>query len=237
MSQSQSYGAGQRLSLPVHNDLEDLLLWRDPSKTGAVFGGFTVLYLLLEWSNYSLLTLVANVLLVGVSITFLWNNLAQFLNKPGVPVPAVLQQGISDNQSKAYAQQFTSGVNQLLGFARRIITGKEVILSVQAALVLYAIAKIGNFFSTLGLVYTVIVLVFTLPKVYELRKHEIDNAANQVAYKTKQGYSQYAAPYLNKIPKASSATTSGYNRRGDDSSTADSASVAPNGAQEFKKTY
>lgn len=40
------------------------------------------------------------------------------------------------------------------GFARRIITGKEVILSVQAALVLYAIAKIGNYFTTLGLAYT-----------------------------------------------------------------------------------
>jgi len=233
---SQSYGSRQRVSLPVHNDLEDLLLWRDPRKTGAVFGGFTLVYLLLEWSNYSLLTLVANVLLAGVSVTFLWNNLAQFLNKPGVPVPAVLQQGISDNQSKAYAQQFTSGVNQLLGFARRIITGKEVILSVQAALVLYALGKVGNYFTTLGLAYTVILLLFTLPKVYELRKPEIDSAANRVASQTKQSYSQYAAPYLNKIPKASTATSSG-NRPGDHSSTADSASVAPNGAQEFKKTY
>lgn len=36
--------------------------------------------------------------------------------RPGVPVPRVLQQGISDNQSKEYAQQFTSGINQLLGW-------------------------------------------------------------------------------------------------------------------------
>ena len=82
----------------------------------------------------------------------------------------------------------------------------------------------------------VILLLFTLPKVYELRKPEIDSAANRVASQTKQGYSQYAAPYLSKIPKASTATSSG-NRPGDYSSTADSASVAPNGAQEFKKTY
>ena len=83
----------------------------------------------------------------------------------------------------------------------------------------------------------VILGLFTLPKVYELRKDEIDSAANQVANKSKQSYSQYVAPYANKIPKASTATTSGYNRPGDYNSTADSASVAPNGAQEFKKTY
>ena len=83
----------------------------------------------------------------------------------------------------------------------------------------------------------VILLLFTLPKIYELRKPEIDSAANRVASQTKQGYSQYAAPYLNKIPKASTATSSGYNRPGDYSSKGDSASVAPKGAQEFKKNY
>ena len=101
----------------------------------------------------------------------------------------MLKHGISENQSQAYAQQLTSGVNQLLGtciwvvtwqlmlqhqnipyilwkynskllpcsaagFTRRLISGKEVILSVQAALVLYGIAKVGNYFTTLGLAYT-----------------------------------------------------------------------------------
>ena len=35
------------LSLP--SPVEDLLLWRDVPKTGAVVGGITALYLLLEW--------------------------------------------------------------------------------------------------------------------------------------------------------------------------------------------
>lgn len=37
------------------------------------------------------------------------------LYRPGPPIPAVLQHGISDNQSKMYAEELTSGVNQLLG--------------------------------------------------------------------------------------------------------------------------
>ena len=98
-------GQRQRVSLPVDNDskfrltgqpckataaslslvffvaVEALLLWRDPAKTGGVFAGITLLYLLLEWSRFSLLTLIANVLLFLVVLTFLWNNLAQFINK------------------------------------------------------------------------------------------------------------------------------------------------------------
>ncbi|DBB08060.1 TPA: hypothetical protein ACH3X3_008263 [Trebouxia sp. C0006] len=206
-------GQRQRVSLPVDNDrkfrhlsglivqgnsglaergtfiaVEALLLWRDPAKTGGVFAGITLLYLLLEWSRFSLLTLIANVLLFLVVLTFLWNNLAQFINKPGVPIPAILQHGISDSQSKSYAQDLTSGINQLLGFTRRLILGKEVVLTVQVgpvsaglcllsafelavfctmttqvqwvwlitqvAVVLYIVAKIGNYFSTLGLGYT-----------------------------------------------------------------------------------
>lgn len=229
-------GQRQRLNLPVDNNLEALLLWRDPAKTGSVFAAITILYLLLEWSHFSLLTLIANTLGIAVAAAFLWNNLAQFINKPGVPIPAVLQHGISDNQSKMYAQQLTSGINQLLGFARRLILGKEVVLSVEAAVVLYTIGKIGNYFSTLGLIYTVVLLIFTLPKVYELRKHEIDSVANQVVNQSKQAYSQYGAPYVNKIPRASTSTTSNVNRPGFDSSTADSASIAPNRPNEYKKT-
>lgn len=131
--------------------VEALLLWRDPAKTGSVFAAITILYLLLEWSHFSLLTLIANTLGIAVAAAFLWNNLAQFINKyadlsgqsrsdflqanlcrivikifpslhcyrPGVPIPAVLQHGISDNQSKMYAQQLTSGINQLLGMTVR----------------------------------------------------------------------------------------------------------------------
>lgn len=36
-------------------------------------------------------------------------------HRPGVPVPAIVQHGISEQQSRVYAEHFTSGVNKLLG--------------------------------------------------------------------------------------------------------------------------
>lgn len=106
MSQAGNRPTANRLSLPVDNQrkysncacsahgagqcadaltcdaaVEDLLLWRDPARTGIIFGVVTVAYLLLEWSNYSLLSLIANGLLGLVCVAFLWSNGAQFLNK------------------------------------------------------------------------------------------------------------------------------------------------------------
>ena len=64
--------------------MEDLLLWRDPKKSGVVLAGATLAYLLLEWSHFSLLSTVANTLLVAVSVAFLWNNIANFTSRWGL---------------------------------------------------------------------------------------------------------------------------------------------------------
>ena len=61
--------------------MENIILWRDPVKSGVVLGGATLAYLLLEWSNISLLSIVANTLLIAVSVAFLWNNIASFTGR------------------------------------------------------------------------------------------------------------------------------------------------------------
>jgi len=61
--------------------VESILLWRDPRKSGAILGGATLAYLLLEWSSFSLLSVVANTLLIAVSAAFLWNNIANFTGR------------------------------------------------------------------------------------------------------------------------------------------------------------
>lgn len=97
----------------------------------------------------------------------------------------------------------------------------------------------SNADQTLVYMPTVVVLLFSLPKIYELKKHEIDSATNKVVNQSKQAYSQYGAPYVQKIPRASTSTTSNYSKPSAYDSSADSASVAPmgTGQNEYKKTY
>lgn len=61
--------------------VEDLLLWRDPRRSGLVLTGITAVYILLEWSHLSLLRIVSHSLLAAVTLSFLWNNIASFTNR------------------------------------------------------------------------------------------------------------------------------------------------------------
>ena len=69
------------MKLLICSAVEDTLLWRDVKVSAAVFVGLTGLYLLLEWSGLSLLTIISNTLLAVISIAFLWNNVANFTGK------------------------------------------------------------------------------------------------------------------------------------------------------------
>ena len=60
---------------------KDLVMWTDPKKTGAVFGGATLLYYFLEQSGYTAISLVSNVLLLAVIGSFLWGTASRFMGK------------------------------------------------------------------------------------------------------------------------------------------------------------
>jgi hypothetical protein len=52
--------------------VEDLLLWKDVTKSAGVLGAATLLYILLEWSGVPLLTWLSNLALIAIAGTTLW---------------------------------------------------------------------------------------------------------------------------------------------------------------------
>ena len=90
-------------------------------------------------------------------------------------------------------------------FAYRLVSGKDILLAGQAALALFALGKVASWFTSLGLVFVAAVLAFSLPKIYELRKGEIDGLAAKAADQGKAHYKKFLEPYVAKIPRASTA--------------------------------
>merc|ERR1711977_239106 len=72
--------------IKMSKEVEDLLLWADPVKSGGILGGATVAYLLFHCSGYSAMYIICNLLLVGVVGTFVWSIIAQLLGKPEFPL-------------------------------------------------------------------------------------------------------------------------------------------------------
>ena len=71
-----------------------MLLWKDIRVSGIAFSAGTFLYFLLEWSGYSLLTLLANTALAGLALAFLWNTVARFTGKCVGPLQQLTDQSI-----------------------------------------------------------------------------------------------------------------------------------------------
>lgn len=67
----------------------DVLLWKDKKTSAAVVGGATILWVLFEIVEYHLLTLVSHVLIVALTILFLWSNATVFIKKSPPDVPEV----------------------------------------------------------------------------------------------------------------------------------------------------
>merc|ERR1712087_104101 len=99
----------------VSKEVEDLLLWEDPIKSGGILGGATVAYLLFHCSGYSALYIVCNLLLVGVVGTFVWSIIAQLLGKPEFPIPEPQPEAI-EKAFAAVADKGKTVTNQGIGF-------------------------------------------------------------------------------------------------------------------------
>lgn len=89
------------------------------------------------------------------------------------------------------------------------MSGKDIVLAGQAAVVLFVLGKVAAWFTSLGLIFVAAALAFSVPKIYELRKGEIDGLAAKAADQGKAHYKKFVEPYVSKIPRASTAAAGG----------------------------
>ena len=59
----------------------DVLLWRNKKISASVLGGATVIWVLFEWLNYNLLTILCFLLVLGMVVQFGWSNASGFLSR------------------------------------------------------------------------------------------------------------------------------------------------------------
>jgi len=101
----------------------DVLLWKDKKTSAAVVGGATILWVLFEVVEYHLLTLVSHVLIVALTILFLWSNATVFINKSPPNVPEVQ---ISEDLAVNIALRLRADINKALGLLREIALGHDL---------------------------------------------------------------------------------------------------------------
>jgi hypothetical protein len=180
-------------SLPAN--VIDLVYWRDPKKTGIVFG--SMLVLLLSLALFSVLSVVAYLSLAALTVTVsfrVYKQVLQAVQKTGEghPFKQYLEADITIPEQRVHqlAEHIASHLSCNLRELRRLFLVEDMVDSIKFGLLLWVLTYVGAWFNGMTLIILGVVSVFTLPKFYETHKTQIDQyidlARTQIATVFKQ---------------------------------------------------
>uniref|UniRef100_A0A1B6DY65 Reticulon-like protein n=1 Tax=Clastoptera arizonana TaxID=38151 RepID=A0A1B6DY65_9HEMI len=165
--------------LPERGPVEALIYWRDPKKSGIVFG--SILVILLSLAYLSLISVVAYVSLLtlfGTIVFRVYKSVLQAVQKTsdGHPFKEFLDLELTLPQDKVreFTDTAVTHINAAVAELRRLFLVEDMVDSIKFAVLLWCLTYIGALFNGLTLVILGFVALFTVPKVYENNKTSID---------------------------------------------------------------
>lgn len=150
----------------------DVMLWRRKDITVAILLGTFAAWILFEKSGYTLISLASSVLLFLFSILFIWAKAAGILNRPEPPLPEL---HLSEETVKEALFSIHSYVNAIISAWHDISRGRDDKLFYQVAAFLWLISIVGSWTDLLTLGCISLVLLLTVPALYERFEDSIEN--------------------------------------------------------------
>ncbi|KOX80376.1 Reticulon-4 [Melipona quadrifasciata] len=165
-----------------------LIYWRDPKKSGPVFG--CILGVLLSLAYFSLISVLAylSLLILTGTITFrIYNTILQAIQKTsdGHPFQNTLEMDLTLPAEKVHevADVAVAHLNAAVSELRRLFLVEDFVDSLKFAVLLWCLTYVGSWFNGMTLIIIGVIALFTLPKVYETNKAQIDQNLAQVESK------------------------------------------------------
>ncbi|XP_031835314.1 reticulon isoform X6 [Nomia melanderi] len=160
-------------------ELADLIYWRDPKKSGPVFG--CILGVLLSLAYFSLISVLAYIsllVLTGTVAFRIYKTVFQAIQKTsdGHPFKDILQLDLTVPAEKVHevADVAVAHANAAVSELRRLFLVEDFVDSLKFGVLLWCLTYVGSWFNGMTLIIIGVVALFTLPKVYETNKAQID---------------------------------------------------------------
>lgn len=158
----------------------DLIYWRDVKKTGVVFG--TMLTVLMCLAIFSLVSVLAYLSLALLTVSFsfvVYKKIMAAVQKSndGHPFKCLLDMDISlkEDKLKPVIQALLNNVNATMSELRRLFFIEDIVDSIKFGLMLWVCTYLGCLLNGMTLIILALILLFSLPKVYETYQVQIDN--------------------------------------------------------------
>ncbi|XP_077283890.1 reticulon isoform X2 [Arctopsyche grandis] len=172
----------------LHPKVESLVYWRSPAKSGIALGAGLVLLLALACcSLISVLAYTSLLVLSGTTAFRVYSCVLQAVQKTsdGHPFKDFLETDLSVSQERAQelAVLATAHLNAAANELRRLFLVEDLVDSLKFGVSLWCLTYLGAWFNGMTLLIIGYVALFTLPKVYETNKAQIDANVDLVSAK------------------------------------------------------
>jgi len=174
-----SNGTGDDVQHHDDGPVSELVYWRDPKKSGVVFGSIFIILIALTFLSF--ISVVAYTSLAVLSGTFafrVYKNVLQAIHKTqdGHPFKEYLELDLTlqGDKSQEICQAVINYANQSVNKLRHLFLVEDLVDSAKFAGVLYVLTYVGSCFNGLTLIILGFIALFALPKVYESNKVVID---------------------------------------------------------------
>jgi membrane protein implicated in regulation of membrane protease activity len=205
---NRSNGDSSEQEQEPEGSVVELIYWRDPRKSGVVFG--SILAILLSLSVVSFISVVsyASLAVLAITLSFrLYKNVLQAVQKTqdGHPFKEYLEIDVTIPSEKVHevADLSAARLNAALVELRRLFLVEDLIDSFKFGLALWSLTYVGAWFNGITLVILAFIGLFAFPKVYETHQEKIDQNVDLVRGKINEIVDKVTAVLpIGKKPKS-----------------------------------
>jgi len=192
---------------PSYPHLANILLWKDPVKTGLLFGIIVVFYLLNQFYDYTVITLLSYLALSLAVTTLGYANFivlkAKWLTGKVVENPFIERfKDENFHVSPQLVEEHLNSCVNLIDFTvdqlKDVFYATNNLRTALWAFYFYLIATIGQWFEGATILFVVTFVSFTWPRFYMEKQKEVDHYYS-IALVEADKYFQMA---LSKLPPA-----------------------------------
>ncbi|CAD6239556.1 unnamed protein product [Miscanthus lutarioriparius] len=180
----------------------DIILWRDRKASASILAAATAAWGLFEVAEYHLLTVVCYVAMIGMLVFFIWTNASTFFN---LPVPRIPDTLVSERASRQAVQDVHRRLTRLVEKLHDVACGKDIKMFILTVLSLYMASVIADCFSSLTLLFLVVLGTMTLPALYERYESEVDHLVARGVHDLRTHFADMDSGVLRKIPRGTGA--------------------------------
>jgi len=190
-------------------DIKDILLWHDVKVSAIVFvSGFVLLVCLTQFSVVSVFTNIALVCLAPMlALRVLLTARSAFLRSEFEhPLKSYLSKDIEVSKDKAdqLGEKVAEFAVSMTTKLRALFLVDDLSDSLKLLIGLYVLSYVAQWFSGITLIFMAFIGAFTIPKIYDVYKTDIDSCVTKI----KSAVEDATSKITSKIPLAKGKETS-----------------------------